>query len=174
MATERSSLSSLKAPSSLAKPRFEASARPRFSNSSVTSRRCSRTFIHPWKTRKDTTIGTTDQKMRARKLVKPRNLSRLFMASLDHVRGAPQDSLRDFQAELLRRLEIDGEVELPRGRVWDLRRRAPREDGLGQLAGLAPDVLAAREREREERPHLRVTVREPEQRNLLAVGEQQH
>src|SRR5262249_43393823 len=139
-------LSSLNTPSSLVKPRFEASARPRFSNSSVTSRRCSRTFIHAWNTTNDTTIGTRDQKTRARKLEKPRNPGQTVTRRLlDDVRGARQDPLRDFQAELLRRLEVDGQREFAGVRGRDLGCRAPRKDGLGKIARLPADIFTARE-----------------------------
>src|SRR6185503_2951682 len=111
----------------------------------------------------------TDQNTRARKLEKPRNRSRVFMRSLDHVGGARQDGLRDLQAELLRRLEVDRQIHLPRIRIGDARRRASIEDGLSELARLAADILSAREREREEGPHLSVAVGEPKQRNLLPV-----
>src|SRR5499433_2691904 len=147
MATSRSWVSSLSAPSSLAKPRFAASACPRFSNSSVTSRRCSRMFIHAWKTRKPTTMGTTDQNTRARKLEKPRNESRMVIRSLDDVGGATENGRRNLQAELLRRLQVDGESNLPRVGVGHARRGFPVKNGLGELAGLASDVFAAREGE---------------------------
>src|SRR5215813_6791203 len=174
MATRRSWLSSLSAPSSLAKPRLAARACPRFSNSSVTSRRCSRMFIHAWKTRKPTTMGTTDQNTRARKLEKPRNGSRMVIRSLDDVGGATENGLGNLQAELLRRLQVDGQGDLPRIRVRHARGGLPGEDGLGELAGLAPDVLAAREGEGEEGAHLRVTLGEAEEGNALAVGEEEH
>src|SRR5262250_3512043 len=174
MATRRSWLSSLSAPSSLAKPRLAARACPRFSNSSVTSRRCSRMFIHAWKTRKPTTMGTTDQNTRARKLEKPRNRCRMVTGSLDDVGGATEDGLGNLQAELLRRLQVDGQGDLPRVRVGHAGDRLPGEDGLGELAGLAPDVLAAREGEGEEGAHLGVAIGEAEERNALAIGEEQH
>src|SRR2546422_5908799 len=147
MPASRSCLSSLKTPSSLVEPRFEASARPRFSNSCVTSCRCCRTLIHPWKTRKDTTMGTTDQKIRARKLEKPRNQENAVIASpsLDHARGTRQEGRRDLQAELLRRLEVQGEGHLPGGRVRNLRGRTAPEYRLGELPGLTADVLTAGE-----------------------------
>src|SRR5215475_11606384 len=174
MATSRSWVSSLSAPSSLAKPRFAASACPRFSNSSVTSRRCSRMFIHDWKIRNPTMMGTTDQNTRARKLVNPRNGKSLFMASLDHVGGAPEDGRRNLQAELLRRLQVDGERDLPRVRVGHSRRFAAREHGLRELGGLPADVFSACERQRKDRAHLRMTIGEAEKRDPLPVGEEEH
>src|SRR5215468_1465478 len=174
MATRRSWESSLSAPSSLAKPRLAARACPRFSNSSVTSRRCSRMFIHAWKTRKPTTMGTTDQNTRARKLEKPRNGSRMVIRSLDDVGGATEDGLGNLQAELLRRLQVDGQGDFPRVGVGHTRRGLSGEDGLGELAGLAPNVLPAREGKGEQGAHLRVAIGETEEGNALAIGEEEH
>src|SRR5262245_6684720 len=174
MATRRSWESSLSAPSSLAKPRLAARACPRFSNSSVTSRRCSRMFIHAWKTRKPTTMGTTDQNTRARKLEKPRNRCRMVTGSLDDVGGATEDGLGNLQAKLLRRLQVDGQGDLPRIRVRHAGGGLTGEDGLGELAGLATDVLAAREGEGEEGAHLCMAIGEAEEGNALAIGEQEH
>src|SRR5262252_5236346 len=67
--------------------------------------------------------------------------------SLDHVAGTRKDRLWDLQAELLRRLTVDGQIELPRVRVRDPRRRASREDGPSDLSRLPSDVLRARERQ---------------------------
>src|SRR5215469_11339160 len=175
MAASSNCRSSLKTPSSLVKPRLDANARPRFSNSSVTRRRCSRAFIHAWKTRNDTTIGTTDQNTRARKLVKPRNeRDTVIPRLLDHVRGTRQNGLRNLQTELLRRLEIYRERHLPGVRVRNLGDRPSREDGLRQVSRLHADVLTAGERQREERAHLRVTVCEPEHRDLPGECEFEH
>ena len=47
------------------------------------------------------------------------------------------------------------------------------EHGAGDLARLTTDVLAAREGERQQRPHACVTLGESEHRNFLPVREQQ-
>src|SRR5262249_3126159 len=70
--------SSANTPSSPLYARFAAIARPRFTNSSLNRRRSSGRSMTPWKTSKASTMGTTDQKIRARKVANPRHQPRRF------------------------------------------------------------------------------------------------
>src|SRR5207249_8910132 len=84
--------------------------------------------------------------------------------SFDDVRCARPDSRRDLQSELLRRLEVESEIHLARGRVRYVRNRTAPEYRLGQLARLPSDVFSARECHREQGSHLRMAAGDPEQR----------
>src|SRR5262245_40109139 len=105
-----------------------------------------------------------------------RSLARRWSALswLYHGGGPRQNALGDVDPELLRRLEVDREIHFPRRRGRNFGCGLAAEDGLGELARLAADVLAAGERQREKGPHLGMTLGNPEHGNLLPIREEQH
>jgi hypothetical protein len=121
-------------------------------------------------------MGTTDQKIRARKLEKPRNEENAIISHHHWITFAARARMAcgisrpsfcaalRFTVRYTFRAVVYGTsaAERPPSIAW------------ASSPGLTADVLAARERQREERSHLRVAVREPEQRDLPAVGEQEH
>src|SRR5262245_46586018 len=88
--------------------------------------------------------------------VKAPSCASLPQPSFDQIVGCSEDALRDLHSELLRSLEIDREANAPSTRVRDLGGRLPGQDAVRQFARLAADVLATRERQRQEGAHLRL------------------
>src|SRR5919201_4048989 len=68
-------------------------------NSSVNRRRCSRKSITPWKTSSAKTIGTTDQKIRARNVEKPLHHRQPVLKSLRTPSAVSAPSLTGADAE---------------------------------------------------------------------------